>query len=532
MKKKIEYLTYILYFISNVLMLLNPGVYWDDWVIYNMDENGIMNQFYGNGVYPIGYMHVLLTNVSSSPLLYNYLCFFLQLLGIYSLFRIVDNYPAKLKNSFFLYLSILLYAVFPMFDAKITMIVLPYTICLNIFLMATWLLLKYKNERKIVYRVLSLILFFISFFTNSLLFFYILPIFFIFFYEDWMKFFSKNYSSVKLLMEGIYIRFLSYIDFFLLPFLFWVIRLMLFMPTMQYAKDYNQLTLQSLVAIPFRILKFFYITGATIVPLLREFAQSWEILVLTFLLIVIIFKILPNFKINLKSSWKMFLWGMVILGLGIFPYILVNKFPSYSGYNSRHQLLEGFGASIIVLAIIYLLPKRIEKFLLAAIIGSFVAFNININFHYFKGYVKQQVFHEAFQTVIPPKDIPTTIILKDYTTDFALRGNPVAFYALSGILKRSNPKENIMIIREKDFPKYKRQGLFEEIKPYMFQYNLSGYELTEPDYILNVNYTDVDRPKFPLLAYYGDYLKGNTESWNKYFDITLEPIMKKDFKNK
>jgi len=532
MKKKIEFLTYSLYFISNVLMLLNPGVFWDDWAIYNMNDEGIMNQFYGNGLYPIGYMHIFLTKITSSPLLYNYLCFLLQFIGIYSLFRILDNYSIKSKNSTFLYLSVLIFAVFPFYDAKITMIVLPYTICLVIFLVATWLLIKYKNDRNIVYRIISLVLFFLSFFTNSLLFFYIVPVYFIFFYEDLRCFFKGQYSGFLKIMSVFSKRILTYLDFFLLPFLFWVLRSIYFMPTMQYAKDYNQITLESLLAIPYRIFKFIYISAATIVPLLKEFFQNPEILILTCLIILLIFKIFPTIRINSKSNWNMIVWGIIIFGLGIFPYILVNKFPSYSGYNSRHQLLEGFGISIIIIAVIFLLPKKIEKFLLASVIGFFVAFNININFHYFKGYVKQQVFHDAFQTVIPPKDIPTTIILKDNTTDFTLRGNPVAFYALSGILKRSNPKENIMIIREKDFPKYKRQGLFEEIKSYMFQYNLSGYKLTEPDYILNVKYTDVDRPKFPLLAYYGDYLKGNTESWNKYFDITLEPIINIEDKNK
>ncbi|WP_299153911.1 hypothetical protein [uncultured Christiangramia sp.] len=530
MNRKIEFATYFLYFLSNVLMLLNPGVYWDDWAIYNMSDEGIMNQFYGNGVYPIGYMHVYLTKIASSPLLYNYLCFLLQFIGIYSLFRILNNYSIKSKNSTFLYLSVLIFAVFPFYDAKITMIVLPYTICLTIFLVANWLLIKYNNNRNIVYRIISLVLFFLSFFTNSLLFFYIVPVYFIFFYEDLQCFFKGQYSGFLKMMGVFSKRILTYLDFFLLPFLFWVLRSIYFMPTMQYAKDYNQITLESLLAIPYRIFKFIYITAATIVPLLKEFFQNPEILILTCLIILIIFKIFPSIRVNSKSNWKMIVWGIIILGLGIFPYILVNKFPSYSGYNSRHQLLEGFGISIIIIAVIFLLPKKIEKLLLASVIGFFVAFNININFHYFKGYIKQQVFHEAFQTVIPKTDKPTTIVLKDKTTDFALRGNPVAFYALSGILKRSNPEENILLIRENDFPKYKNQGLFEEIKPFMFQYNLSGYELTEPEYILNIKYAETKTPAFPMLAYYGDYIMGNKESWNKYFDLSIEPLIKKDTK--
>lgn len=524
MKRKIEYLTYFLYFISNVLMLLNPGVYWDDWALYNMDEKGIMNQFYGNGVYPIGYLHVFLTNISSSPLLYNYLSFFLQLLGVYSLFRIIDNYPLKIKTPVFLYLGILIYAVFPFYDAKITMIVLPYTICLNFFIVATWFLLKYREGNQLIYRILSLLLFFVSFFTNSLLFFYIIPIFFIFFFEDWQKIFSKNYSSCATLVRVVSRRVIKYMDFFLLPFLFWSVRSMLFMPSMQYANSYNEVKLKPLLDIPFRTLKFIYVTGATLLPLLQDFLQSWEVLFIAFFFIVLIYNILPSINKQRKISWTIILWGMFVLFIGIFPYLLVNKFPSYVGYSSRHQLLQGFGLSLLLLTLIFLLPKKLRKSLLASILGIFVAFNIYIHFNYFKGYMKQQVFHEAFQSVIPKRETPTTIIFKDNTTNFALKGNPVAFYALSGILKRSNPHENIMLIREKDLEKYKSQGLFEQIKPYMFQYNLSGYVLKEPEYILKINYSEQKKPILPLFSYYGDYLFGKKERWNKYFDVRLEPF--------
>ncbi len=526
MQGKIERLTYLLYFLANFLMLINPGVYWDDWLLHNMNDRGILNQFYGNGVIPVGYMHIFLKNLWASPILYRFLTVLLELITLNALFRIINHTSINKEKSIFFALTVLVYAVFPFYDAKITMIVLPYTLCFTLFVLGSLFLIKYRKEKRLFFRILSLLFFFISFFTNSLLFFYLLPVFFILFYDYWKILIERKFKRTGELIPLVGKRIFKYFDFFIIPFLFWIMRSLYFMPSMQYATiSYNELSINSLLAIPYRIVKGAYVFAISLLPLLIDAIQNPEFLILILAISSGFIYWFSRNRLDFKISKNLLFWGLFVLFIGSFPYLLVNKFPSYIAYSTRHQLLQGFGFSLVFTGLVFLLPNiNVRRIVIAISLSIFISFNIFIQFSYFKGFIKQQVLQDFFAEKIERRNFSKTFIYEDKTASFTLKGNPVAFYALNGILKKSDPVENTMIIRARDLEKLQSTGLYSKIEPYLFQYNLSNYKFSEPEYIIHTNFSEKALPNFQMVSFYGDYILGKGKKWNKYFSITIEPL--------
>ena len=519
-EKRIEITTYVLYAVANFLIILNPGAFWDDWALYGMNSDGIMSQFKGNGITVFGYLHIFLKSISGSPILYHCLTFLLQLLLVFTLFRIIFRVVKSQQLRIFFSYALLLFAVFPHYDSKITMIVFPYTLCLTLFVLGTYFLFRFRDSRNIIYRILSLTFFFFSFFTNSLLFFYVLPLFFCFIYEHFN--FPLTFDKIK----NWFIIILKRLDFFLLPVIFWIIRLLFFMPSQQYsALGYNEIKLETLFQIPYRIIVLGYIFIKDFLPFIYEASGYLELWAIFIILIILSYFILSKINLHVKVSWKLLAWGIVIFLIGAFPYLMVNKYPTYIDYFSRHQLLVGFGASLTFCSIIFLLESvTAKRVLLALSMGAFVVLNIFLQFSFFKGYVKQEVYQDFFARENISSTTSKTILLEDDTADFTKKGNPVKFYAFAGMLKQLNEKENILLIKERTLQHFVNTGLFEMIEPYNYQYNLSDYAYTPPSYKLVVDYSEEKQPDFPLMTYYSQFFSGEKDQWNQYFTFELIPI--------
>ncbi len=528
MKGKIEILAYILFCIANILLLINPGVFWDDWTLYNMADRGIMSQFYGNGGVTTGYLHIFLKNIWASPILYHILTFILQLLSVFLLFRVHEKFKLRKEISLFFLFAILIYTVFPIYDSKVTMIVFPSTLYLTSFLGAFLFLLKYcENKKRIVLRLLSLLFFFFSFFTNSLLVFYLVPIFLVIFLPFWQRFFSKNkILDYKIFVRKMLRQVLIHLDFFVLPFLFWVVRSLYFQPSQQYAAiGYNKIEVQSLLEIPYRFALFVYVFFVSLFPLVKEALQIPEIWGVFLIVAVLTYKRFKERDFSFKISWKILLWGLFILGVGVFPYLMVNKIPGFGWNSSRHQLLMGFGLCVILMGLLFQLKSsNLKKIFFSLLSGGFVAFTFFLHFSYFKGHIKHEVLNYYFESQNLSSDQSQTILYHDKTNNFTQKGIPSNFYELSGILKLSHPEEKIMLIKKDQFYRFKKSGFFKIIKPHFHAYNLSNYDITKPSLELEMIYSKKTLPSFPILTFYGDYLSGNKDNWEKYFEFNLSKL--------
>ncbi|TCK84905.1 hypothetical protein [Albibacterium bauzanense] len=527
MQGKIKTTAYLLFVISNCLMLINPGVFWDDWTLYNMSDKGIMTQFHGNGAVIFGYMHVLLQKLPNAPIFYHLLTFVLQLISIYTLFKIIDKwFTVESKGLNFAYFAVLIYSVLPLGDAKIAMICLPFTLCLTVFILAIYFLVRFKLEQQPLDRSLSLLLFFFSFMINSFVVFYLIPFIWIL-YSNEIKYILnsglKNFAEVfSMLIKNT----LRYWDFLLLPFIFWIFKGVFLAPSQQYAAlNYNEIGLNSLVAMPTRLIKFSTGFFTTLVPLLQEMFTSIEFIVLFLILVVVILYRLKYIDFNIRVSIKFLLIGVIIIFLGIIPYIIVNKYPFFSGFDTRHQLLIGFGLALLFCNLLFLIKSAtVKKVILALSLGLFVSFNVFIQYSYFKGYLKYKVLDDYFVSHNPEKEFPQTIFIIDNTGSFTQKGNVKSFYEYSGILKLHSTKENTMLVWEEDYIKNLNNNKFEHLEPYFYQYNLSNYEIVEPSSVLEINYSTEMRPRFPVFSYYSSFLSGKENELIKYFEFTIKPL--------
>ncbi|UJH91297.1 hypothetical protein LZ575_00365 [Antarcticibacterium sp. 1MA-6-2] len=298
------------------------------------------------------------------------------------------------------------------------------------------------------------------------------------------------------------------------------------MPSQQYeALGYNEVNLETLIQIPYRTAVLLKIFVTDLFPFVTESFEYPELWILFAATAFGIYSALSNIDLKIQVSWKMLAWGIIIFFAGAFPYLMVNKYPTYIDYMSRHQLLIGFGASLSFCALIFLLKSPLAKrVLLSGSIAAFICLNVFIQFSFFKGYVKQEVFRDYFAAEDLSSQSSQTILLEDATLDFTQKGNPVKFYAFAGMLKQKNEKENIVIIPEEILNKFIAIDLFSMIEPYSYQYNLSDYKYTEPDQRLVVKYSEEEKPLFPIFTYYGQFFSGNKSEWNKYFDFQLKPL--------
>ena len=357
----------IVYFCTNMLMLFNNGVFWDDWTLYNMDTEGITELFKGNGLWNsgIGYIHIALQKLPYPSLIYRSITFILGLFSAILFFTILKR--TKIVSDFGTTAITLFYIVLPFNAAKINMICLPYTICLAAFISALYFFILFLENRKIIYRLISLFLFFYSFTTNSLLMFYgIIPL--ILMYKEIPR-------TLNIFIKKVFHNF----DFIVLPIVFWIFKTVYLVPSGEYLyQGYNTFNTWRLISYPKRLWSSFY---NSLFGIFDEVTQNASFFLFIILIIIILLSKLkyPNTKnfnfpkINIHKHRHLIY--IIIFILGATPYILVGKPPSFEGYSTRHQLLIAFSLSFIFYDLIITTFKNKYQFIifLFTIISLFFA---------------------------------------------------------------------------------------------------------------------------------------------------------------
>lgn len=236
---------FLLYFVAYGIILINPVTAWDDWTIYNMDFDGLYAQYSQNGFPFYAYLHSFLMSLSSNHLFtYNILIFLLYFISATLIYFTLPYFKLSKNNS---YIITLIIAILPFNFARIYMICFPYTLSYFLCFLGLYLFVRYNSNRNIFYRLISLILFLFSMLMNSMLVFIpaLIGTFVL----------IRNYDSIinlHAIKNKIFHTVKSFIklaDFFLLPILYWVIKMQYFKPLGNYS-DYNQVKLSGLLDSP------------------------------------------------------------------------------------------------------------------------------------------------------------------------------------------------------------------------------------------------------------------------------------------
>ena len=257
--------------------------------------------------------------------------------------------------------SALIFLILPFNTARVSLMVLLYTLSHFVFFLAWYLLIRFKTRTMFV---LSLVLFFCSFEMHSLLLFYFLPVA--------HKFILSKSESMRgsLFFDREYLLMLA------LPILYWTARTFFWPEEI----SYHNVSLSRISATaPF---------------------------VVFFGLLLFITFILQRMALSIKQSLQIVLVATLCLFCGIIAYVVLgffssdlSFFPKYietflgrSDWYSRHQTLQPLGAALLIVGVIGLLPKSLKKFtkqIQALILAVCVVFNVGFGFEYVVDHAKQ-----------------------------------------------------------------------------------------------------------------------------------------------
>lgn len=442
-KNQKQYLPLIfVYTFSFLFILINPGIFWDDWILYNIDSIDVTEMFKQSGSIWGSIFHNSLLSTSAPIIFYRLISFFSFLLSAIFLDKILKTIK-EIYNVDRLYV-VILFAIFPVNAARIALIDVPYALFHLLFFLAFYLLKKYLFNNKIIFRISSLILFFLSFATQSLLFFYLIVLAYLFYTQ---KFRFVNISKFVI----------NNLDFIILPILFKVIKQTFFHPYGLY-EGYNLLTLSKIISAISNTFSAFNISFWQVVTN----TISINYLIITLFISIFVIKLFyPVIKLkkvgNNKYDLIMLLLGIIFLYLGTFPYYAVGAIASNQDWLSRHQLLVPLGASFLVYYGIklILLSMKINKslfhhFFYIFIISLFVITNMNTYFDYIKDWYKQEAIINNFKHNEIIQNY-TTFLINDKTDFLNANQRKYRFYEYAGMFKYIYGEEKRFAVNKDEY---------------------------------------------------------------------------------
>jgi len=319
------YLT-LIYFFSHVFLLLASGKWWDDWCgmglsleefsswINQMGRPDLIYQYYIYNYFP-PYMYRIFT----------FLFFYTSMFCIgYILKRV---FRLDEESRFFI---CALYATFPVNDCRMIFSVFPYTVGFFVYVAAfVQLVYMFSNKKMhIIGRCFNLCLFCLSFTLNSNLVYYLLVIFLIIYYE-------RNKEKINTII-------IKYMDYLLLPILFFAAKSVFYTPYGSYA-GYNAVSLFSLIKTLVYIIPADFFVMINVLQNYFSIPPKMVLMILISLTILCIYNHKKYLYINCKngkilsinyeknnesvtrSSVMLLAIGFVMLSLGLFAYVAVRQ---------------------------------------------------------------------------------------------------------------------------------------------------------------------------------------------------------------
>lgn len=371
--------------LSQGFLFILTGTFWDDWIYYSHDRVGLWKQFMEAGRPSSAYWIEMVWNLPGNG--FRWLVFLMYLLTSIIFYLILKN-SGLLNREEALYISIL-YTVFPINDCRVILCDVVYTVGLTSFFvgcyMFFWWLKNGEKEKKILFRVAILTFFGYSFIINSLLVFYGIVLLCIFFKE--------YFSGKKVIIACSHM--LRYIDFILLPIVFFIGKNLLF-PVYGRYENYNIVKANAVLVAACRLplavfrqlkLTWFSIFGFLVPHKIIIIFSYFIIALISVRLTVFLWqnRSLKRFFKYLKQNHEIrgILLGVIIFAIGLYPYILVRDTYTVDliGVPSRDSMLLGPGLALIMFYFFKILLKKkviLKTFLI------FICFicTVTCNIHY------------------------------------------------------------------------------------------------------------------------------------------------------
>lgn len=437
--------------LSYGLMLINPGLYWDDWVwIFHSNQERIqssreLGNFWG------GYVGNALYALKQSALVMRAMAFLAWLAAACACagsLRKVLNLP----RVDVLFIA-LLFALFPVANIRYISSLTFYNIYLASFWIGTALTLSCISNSTRYKRIISLCLFFFSFYLNSIILVYGLLVFYLI-YQDFKSCllkFQKNDDSKTLEAIGLHVC-SRRLDFLVLPFVFVGIK-RIFSVQSTFYDNYNTITMANAIA----GLKYFptffpkFVLGIT-----KQFIALgllMQLIVCAVTVAGLIFGVCRR-PLQAKSSRgptvTTFLLGLCLCAIAIIPYLVVGKIPVMSDfYESRHYILTPPGIGLVTIGLINLITRRSADFatvckygVIAFLVAAATTINISFCLGLWNDNFRQQAIFKNITENIPIYNSASTIVFDENIPKSIYMHRKIWGYEYTGYL--------INVVREKN----------------------------------------------------------------------------------
>ncbi len=333
------------------LLLVSDGVYWDGWLIYTWLTEKNWAELHAwareSGVPWLAYLHGSMGRLPSVVFGYKAVAFVITVLSALLTYRIC-------KGSCFLSraesLAVALISLcYPAFQVRAELIVLPYSLFYCVFLLGVWLAMcaeRAEGAGHVVWRSCALASFFVAFAVNSLLMFFFGVLLFLFFYAKQTSGRSWGVMFTRLLPRRL--------DYLMLPFLYWGFTRTFFPVHGHYAENnYNQITFSLGAFVNGCALFFANSIYTQINESLLIFMGQPVVLLALVVLAAWGYRALRVDRVQgpgVFVTYAALAYGLLLLFIGIFPYVAVGKWPTAHGWESRHSLLMALPLALIIVA--------------------------------------------------------------------------------------------------------------------------------------------------------------------------------------
>lgn len=450
---------FLLYIFTHGLLLIIPNsIFWDDWIISQMNYKDILELFSQTGsVFNFyGWVHVIF--LYFGPWFYKALTFLLMFFSAFLIDLIFRDYRFLNFLDFEKrFVFVLLFLILPYYWARVAMIDMVYTLSYFLFFLA-WYLMK-RNK------AISALLFFFSFNTNSLLVFYFLPVSFYFLDCLLLNGFKKIF------------KFTILNSFFLIiPFLFFFIKRIFYIPYGLY-QGYNQNLNISLKNIYDQFCAQ-YLSNYNF--LLNFFFDNSYHFFFFFFLAFFFFALLLKFRYFRNKLSYLYCVFLLFLGVGIsfigsFPYWSLNYIGTFNEWTSRHQLLLPLGMSFICLSIFYSVGYFFRISLISMVVSLCIVTNVQTYKDFYFDWDKQTQLIELFKSsdVVRRAQL---IVINDRTKDKNAIHRTYRAYEWNGLMVRSFGNENRLAVDQADYEDLKSGKFYEGYFTHGKQYLDSGFD--------------------------------------------------------
>jgi len=476
-EKKFISILFLYYLIAHggILFILN-AIYWDDWVLYNVNQNIIFDKFNQAGkMFNIsGYMHNYF--LLAGPWIYKVITFLLMFFAGILLNYILKRHQDLSTEARFL--VVLFFLVLPFYHARVALIDIGYTISYFLFFLA-WFMMS-KN------RILSLILFFISFNTNSLLVFFLLP----FLDSYWHDTHSKNRFNYLLFVNFC----IKKIDFVALPFLYFIIKVYYYSPFGLYENYNEQYSIANLIKAP--------------IIMIIEWSRLEIAIIPVFLLLFIIVYLnrrvssFDNLFTKIKTS-KLLIAAIIAFVSGVFPYWILGHIPTFAEWSSRHQLLLPLSFSLIFVFLIKFISFDLRRYYIATIISVSLVANLSVYISFYIDWKKQTdlIVLMSSNNILKQADL---VVFDDLTQNLNAIDRKYRPYEWNGLMAEAFAEESRFGIDSRDKQNFIQGSMYQGYFSHPSHYKASSFS---NDKSLNAVSVKIHRNSSMLKALFnGDYL--------------------------